>query len=76
MSRTNETTFIEQHKTCKCECKFGKNVCNKKQRCNKNKCRCECQELIDKIMYNKRSIWNPRKEKLKLKIELIIFTTT
>ena len=32
MSRTNETRFIEWHKTCKCECKFGANACNNKQR--------------------------------------------
>ena len=32
MSRTNETRFLEQHEACKCECKFGANVCNKKQR--------------------------------------------
>ena len=30
MSRTNETRFIEWHETCKCECKFGANVCNNK----------------------------------------------
>ena len=38
MSRTNETRHIEWHETCKCECKFGANVCNNKQRWNKNKC--------------------------------------
>ena len=32
MSRTNGTRFIEWHETCKCECKFGENVCNNKQR--------------------------------------------
>ena len=32
ISRTNETRFIEWHETCKCECKFGENVCNTKQR--------------------------------------------
>ena len=48
MSRTNETRFVECYETCKCECKFGENVCNNKQRWNKNKCRCECKELIDK----------------------------
>ena len=35
ISRTNETRFIEWHETCKCECKFGANVCNNKQRWNK-----------------------------------------
>ena len=28
MPTTNETRFIEWHETCKCECKFGANVCN------------------------------------------------
>ena len=35
MSRTNETRFIEWRETCKCECKFGANVCNNKQRWKK-----------------------------------------
>ena len=48
MSGTTETRHTEWHKMCKCECKFGANVCNNKQRWNKNKCRCECKELIDK----------------------------
>ena len=39
-SRTNETRYIEWHETCKYECKFRENVCNNKQRWNKNKCRC------------------------------------
>ena len=48
MPRTNETRYVEYHETCKCECKFGENVCNNKRRWNKNKCRYECKELIDK----------------------------
>ena len=31
-SRTNETRDVEWHETCKCECKFGANACNNKQR--------------------------------------------
>ena len=38
MSRTNETVHIEWHETCKCKCKSGANICNNKQRWNKNKC--------------------------------------
>ena len=53
MSRTNETRFMEWHETCKCECKFGANICNNKQCWNKNKCRRECKELIDKKVCNK-----------------------
>ena len=59
MSRTNKARFIDWHDTCKCECKFGANVCNNKQRWNKNKCRCECKKLIDKKVCNKEFIWNP-----------------
>ena len=59
MSRTNETRFIEWHETCQCERKFGENVCTNKQRWNKNKCRYECKELIDKTVRDKGFIWNP-----------------
>ena len=45
--------------TCKYECKFGENVCNNKHRWNKNKCRCDCKELIDKRVCDKGFIWNP-----------------
>ena len=59
MSRTNETRHIEWDETCKYECKFLANACNNKQRWNKDKCRCECKELIDKGVCNKGFIWNP-----------------
>ena len=49
MSRTKETRLIEWHETCKCECKFGANICNKKQRWNDDKCRCKYKELIIKV---------------------------
>ena len=49
-SKTNETRHIEWHETCKCECKIGANVCNNKQRLNKNRCRCECKELIECVI--------------------------
>ena len=62
MSRTNETRHIEWHGMCKwhetCECKFGVNVCNNKQHWNKDNCRCECKELIDKGVCSKGFIWN------------------
>ena len=47
MSRTNEIRHIEWHETCKCEFKFGANVCNNKECWNKDKCRCESKEVID-----------------------------
>ena len=53
MLRTNETRFMEWHETCKCECKFGANGCNNKQRWNKNKCRCKCKKLVDKGVCDK-----------------------
>ena len=53
MYRTNETRHKEWHETCKCECKFGANICNYKQRWSKDKCPCECKELIDKGVCNK-----------------------
>ena len=58
MSRTNETRYIEWRETSKCECKFGENVCNNKQRSNKNKCRCGCKELFDEGVCDKGFIWN------------------
>ena len=54
MSRTNETRHIEWRGTCKCECKFGENVGNNKQRWNKYKCGSECKELIDKGLCDER----------------------
>ena len=59
MSKTNETRHIEWHEMCKCDCKFGANIFNNKQRWNKDKCRCECKELIDKGVCDKGFIWNP-----------------
>ena len=44
MSRPNETRHIRWPETCKCESKFGANICNNKQRWNKDICRCECKE--------------------------------
>ena len=56
MSRTNETRHIEQHETCKCECRLDSSVCNDKQRCNDDKFRSECEELIDKGVCDKAFI--------------------
>ena len=59
VSGTNETGRLEWHETCKCECRFQHSACNNKQRCNDDKCRCECKKLIDKGVWDKESIWNP-----------------
>ena len=50
---------IKWHETCKCVCRLDAIVCNNKQRWNKDKCRCECKELVDKGVYDKGYIWNP-----------------
>ena len=31
-----------------CKCRLNSSVCNNKQRCNEDKCKCEGRELIDK----------------------------
>ena len=43
----------------KCECRLDAIICNDKQRWNKNKCRCECKELIDKGICDNGFIRNP-----------------
>ena len=58
MSRTNETRYIEWHKTCKCKCRLDRSFCNNKQCWNDDECRCECKELIDKGVCDIGSIWN------------------
>ena len=51
--------LIKWHETCKCECRLDAIVYNNKQRWKKNKCRCDCKELIHKGVCDKGSIWNP-----------------
>ena len=58
MSRTNSTRYIRLPKTCKCKCRLYASICNNRQCCNKDKCRCECIELIDKGSCDKEFIWN------------------
>ena len=41
------------------EWRLDASVCNNKQRCNADKCRCECKELIDKGVCDKGFIRNP-----------------
>ena len=53
---TNETRRIKWYEKCKCKCRFEQSVCNNKQRCNDDKCRCECKELIDRGVCYKRFI--------------------
>ena len=59
MWRTIETRYIGWHKTRECKCRLNASASHNKQRCNKDKCRCECKEIIDKGSSDKRFIWNP-----------------
>ena len=47
------------HETYNCKCRLDASVYNNKQRCNNDKCRCECKEWIDKGICDKGFIWNP-----------------
>ena len=53
ISWTNETRHIKWHETCKCKCRLDASIYNNKQRWNEDKCRCECEELIDKGICDK-----------------------
>ena len=59
MSRGNETRSIKLHETCKCICRLNKIICKNKQRWNKDQCRCEYKELINKGLCDKGFIFNP-----------------
>ena len=59
MSRINETRHIIWHGTCKCICRLSASVRNTRQTWNEDKCRCECEELIDKGICDNAFIWNP-----------------
>ena len=59
MSRTNETSHMKWHETCKCKCRLDKSICNNKQCWNNDKCRYQCKEFIDNGRFDKRFIWNP-----------------
>ena len=56
MSRTNETSHIKWHETCKFKDRLDD---NSKQRWNNDKCRCECKKLINKEICDNGFIWNP-----------------
>ena len=58
MSLTNETRSIKWHETCKYICRLNDIICNNKQIWNKDKCRCECKELIDKGVCDKGFIFD------------------
>ena len=59
MALPNETRSIKWHETCKIICTLNEIICNNKQRWKKDKCRCECKELIHKGVCDKGYIFNP-----------------
>ena len=45
---------------CKCVCRLNSSVCNSKQICDSNTCRCDCNEDFAGIINcNKGYTWNP-----------------
>ena len=64
MSLKNKTKQIKRHEGGKCVCRLDPIICNnKRQKWNKDKCRCEC--LINKKCGNK--FWNPNSCKCEYK---------
>ena len=59
MSKTNETRHIKWHEKCKSIWRLDATVCKNKQRCNNDKRRCQCKELIDKGVCDEGYAWNP-----------------
>ena len=58
MSRTNQTKYVEWHEICKCKWRLDQSIRNNKQRWNKDKYRCEYEELIGNGIYDKGFICN------------------
>ena len=52
LPNTDKMRHIKSHESCKCKCTLDASVCNKNQRWNEDKCRCERKELIDKGVCN------------------------
>ena len=60
LARINETRKVVWHEMCKCVCRLTPVVCNDRQECNENKCRCKCTEdLINKLACDEGYMWNP-----------------
>ena len=51
--------MLEWHETYKCKFGLDASVCNNKQRCDVDECKCECKVLTDKGVCDKGSICNP-----------------
>ena len=56
----NETRSILWHESCKCVCKLNSSVCNNKRICNRDTCKCDCNEDFASIIdCAKGYTWNP-----------------
>ena len=59
LMRLNETRSLLWHESCKCVCKSNSSVCNNKQICNGDTCRCDCNEDFASIINcTKEYTWN------------------
>ena len=59
ISRTNKKRHIKWLEAYKCRCRLDASICNNKQCCNEDKCKCKCKELIDEGVCDKGPIRNP-----------------
>ena len=60
LMRLNETRNVLWHESCKCLCRSNSSVCNNKQICNSDTCRCDCNEDFASIINcTKGYTWNP-----------------
>ena len=49
ISRTNKTRYIKWYEPGRCKYRVDASVCNNKHRRNRDKCRCEFEELFDNM---------------------------
>ena len=60
LMRLNETRNVLWHESCKWLCRSNSSVCNNKQICNSDTCRCDCNEDFASIINcTKGYMWNP-----------------
>ena len=55
----NELKMLTKHISYECKCKFDGKKCNSNQKCNNDKCRCECRKPKIIVCAKKNYIWNP-----------------
>ena len=60
LMRLNEARNVLWHESCKCVCLLNSSVCNNKQICNSDTCRCDCNEDFSGVINcTKGYMWNP-----------------